>query len=242
MLMRRANQANIWRLMEENLPPGMERFGDLERIKLYIVAARLDTGEPRVFGDDPQERLLDAIMASTALPPFFPPWRRGEELLIDGGIAADLPVRIALERGAKEVFALHLVDAPRSKRKIRGLLNIAEQAINNVLSRQLTTELRKLARLQGVILHDVPLTGFYNLPLWDLSRTEEMIEAGRQRMEEYLRTSQAVIRYARFSSLRERATHGFGATFKRAQDMLFRNRRGLDEELELHSAASKVAS
>jgi len=173
-------------LVRESLLPRVERFGDIERSKLYIVATRLDTGEPRVFGDAPEERLLDAIMASTALPPFFPPWRCGEELLVDGGIAADLPVRIALDRGAKEIYALHLVDAPRRGEQIRGLLNVAEQAINNVLARQLTAELSELASVQGITLHYVPLTGFYGLPLWDLSQTEEMIEGGRQQMEESL--------------------------------------------------------
>ena len=229
-------------LVKESLLPGVERFGDLERSKLYIVATRLDTGEPRVFGDAPEERLLDAIMASTALPPFFPPWRCGEELLVDGGIAADLPVRIALDRGAKEIYALHLVDAPRRGEQIRGLLNVAEQAINNVLARQLTAELSELASVQGITLHYVPLTGFYGLPLWDLSQTEEMIEGGRQQMEEYLQASLEVIRYEKISSLRERTKRRLVNSLKRLQGILSRNRQGLEEELELHSATSKARS
>jgi NTE family protein len=84
--------------VERSLPPGKERFADIQAVKLFIVATRLDTGEARVFGHDPQERLLDAIMASTALPPFFPPWACGDELLIDGGISADLPMRIAIPK------------------------------------------------------------------------------------------------------------------------------------------------
>jgi len=233
---------HLQHVIEENLPPDVERFGDLERIKLYVLAARLDTGEPRVFGDDPKEHLVDAIMASTALPPFFPPWCCGKELLIDGGIAADLPVRIALARGAKEIYALHLVDTPRHKQQVHGLLNIAEQAINNVLSRQLTIELRELANIRGVTVHYVPLTGFYGLPLWELGHTQEMIEEGRRQMEVYLRASPVVIRYGRFSSLRERAKRSLETAFKRLQGMVIRNHQGLEEELELHSATSKVRS
>jgi NTE family protein len=190
------------RLIEESLPADTRYFADIEAVKLTIVATRLDTGEPRVFGHDPQERLLDAIMASTALPPFFPPWSAGDELLIDGGIAADLPVRIAIAEGATEIYALHLVDAPPEGQQTRGLLSIAEQAINTVLSRQLQIDLKESEHTRGVTLHYVPLTGFYGLPLRDLSRTMEMIEGGRQQMEEYLRAAAGVAEGERPSRLR----------------------------------------
>jgi NTE family protein len=190
------------RLIAENLPSGIERFEDIEGIRLYIVATRLDTGELRVFGHERQESLIDAIMASAALPPFLPPWRCGDELLIDGGISADLPVKVAVSEGAKEIYALHLVDAPRKGQQIRGVLSIAEQAINTVLSRQLQTELEESESQKGVTLHYVPLTGFYGIPLWDFSHTAEMIEGGRQQMQEYLESSWGVDKPERFSSLR----------------------------------------
>jgi NTE family protein len=235
------SNAYLERLMREKLLPGVERFGELQKIKLYIVATRLDTGEPRVFGDDPRDCLLDAIMASTALPPFFPPWRCGEELFIDGGIAADLPVRIAVDKGAKEIYALQLVDAPRHGQQIRGLVNIAEQAINNMLSRQLTTDLSEVASIQGITLYHIPLTGFYGLPIWDLTNAEEMIESGRRQMEEYLLASQVVIRCEE-RSLKGRARRRLQSAFKWLPGMLFRKGQGLEEDLELHSAASKARS
>jgi NTE family protein len=190
------------RLIEDSLPPDARCFSDIEAVKLVIVATRLDTGEPRVFGHDPHERLLDAIMASTALPPFFPPWSAGDELLIDGGIAADLPVSIAIAEGATEIYALHLVDAPPEGQQMRGLLSIAEQAINTVLFRQLQIDLKESEHTKGVTLHYVPLTGFYGLPLSDLSRTAEMIQGGRQQMEEYLHASAGVAKGKRSSRLR----------------------------------------
>lgn len=178
--------------VERSLPAGKTRFADVQAVKLFIVATRLDTGEARVFGHDPEELLLDSIMASTALPPFFPPWACGDELLIDGGISADLPVRIAVAEGATEIYALHLVDAPPEGRQIRGLLSIAEQAINTVLSRQLQMELQASENIKGVTLHYVPLTGFYGFPLWDLSHAQEMIDEGRRQMEEYLQAPRGV--------------------------------------------------
>jgi len=180
------------RHVERSLPPGVERFADIQTVRLFIVATRLDTGQARVFGHDPEEFLLDSIMASTALPPFFPPWACGGELLIDGGISADLPVRIAVAEGATEIYALHLVDAPQEGRQIRGLLSIVEHAINTVLSRQLQMDLQESEHIKGVTLHYVPLTGIYGFPLWDLSHTQEMIDEGRRQMEEYLQMPRGV--------------------------------------------------
>lgn len=196
------------RLVEEHLPQGINRFADVRGVKLYIVATKLESGGLRVFGDDPQESLLDAIMASTALPPFFPPWRCGEELLVDGGMAADLPVRLAVNRGAKEVYALHLVDAQRRANQLRGLLDISEQAITAVLARQQQIDLEESESLKGVKIHYVPLTGFYGIPLWDLSQTEAMVQSGRRQMEEYLTRSPRVSEDGRLSALREAARRG----------------------------------
>jgi NTE family protein len=203
------------RLMEEALPVQADRFADIKDVKLYIVATVLDSGEPRVFGRDPREHLVDAIMASTALPPFFPPWRCGDELLVDGGVAADLPIRIAVDLGATEIYALHLVDAPREGQQIRGLFSIAEQTINAVISRQHQIELEMSESKSGVKVHHVPLVGFYGLAFWDLSHTEEMIQGGRHQMEEYLHASVRVAPSERLSSRRAALKAGVWGALRR---------------------------
>ena len=208
------NNKNLRRMVAENLPDGFESFADVQRVRLYIVATRLETGEPRVFGYDPEDQLLDAIMASTALPPFFPPWHYEDELLVDGGIAADLPVTVAVEQGAEEVYALHLVDAPPRATQLSGLLTIAEQTINTVLARQQQLELAESESLKDVKLHYVPLTGFYGIPLSDLSQTEQMVESGRQQMQEYLRAHGGVSEEKKPSSLREALRAGLRSALR----------------------------
>lgn len=229
-------------LVERSLPSKEACFADLDGIKLYVVATRLDTGEARIFGEDPSERLLDALMASTALPPFFPPWPCGQDLLVDGAIASDLPLKIALAKGATEIYALQLVDAPPQSRQIHGLLTIAEQALNHVVSRQLDADLEELSGIGGVTLHYIPLTGFYSLPLWDLSQTPEMIEEGRRQTEAYLQASQAVTRTGSPRSLGQDVKARLKTAIRRLQTNLTRNRHGLDEKTEPHSGAFGVRS
>ena len=49
-------------------------------------------------------------MASTALTPLHPPWEVNGERYVDGGTVTPLPLRVALERGATDIWALHLSD------------------------------------------------------------------------------------------------------------------------------------
>ena len=53
------------------LPPGTRRFADLA-VPLFVTATRYRTGEMHLFGHDPQERIIDALMASCAVPPYLP--------------------------------------------------------------------------------------------------------------------------------------------------------------------------
>lgn len=59
----------------EHLPA--RTFGELQ-LPAYLVAARMETSEPVTFGGTPDEQIIDAVMASTALPPLHAPWEVGE--------------------------------------------------------------------------------------------------------------------------------------------------------------------
>ena len=162
-------------------------FGDIAMgIRLYIVAAHLGTGAEKVFGDNASDSILDAIMSSTALPPFHPPWRCNGELYVDGGLAANLPMRIAAERGAREIFALHVAGVVQRDLPLRGVLDISGRALGALGERQVQSDLQAVTDLPNVELHYVPLTAYAHLPMWDFRHTTEMIAEGRAAMQTYL--------------------------------------------------------
>ncbi|MDX3191827.1 patatin-like phospholipase family protein [Streptomyces sp. MN03-5084-2B] len=66
-------------------------------VPFACVATNLRTGEPAVLNEG---ELLDALLATCAIPGVFPLVRRGGELLADGGYVANTPVRQAIELGA----------------------------------------------------------------------------------------------------------------------------------------------
>jgi NTE family protein len=72
---------------------GERTFDDL-RIPCALTAVDLETGQEVVLKDG---RVLDAVMATIAIPGIFPPKKWGDYLLIDGGVMDPVPVGLARE-------------------------------------------------------------------------------------------------------------------------------------------------
>lgn len=69
-------------------------------VPLRILAADLTTGAPYFFTDG---RLVQAVLASSAMPGVFPPVTIGDQTYIDGGIVDWAASRMAIEAGAQRV-------------------------------------------------------------------------------------------------------------------------------------------
>lgn len=57
-------------------------------------------------------RLTEGILPSIAIPGIFPPVARGDRLLVDGGVLADVPVRELRTQGASFVIGVKLSEDP----------------------------------------------------------------------------------------------------------------------------------
>ncbi len=164
-------------------------FGDIpNEIPLYITATHLDTEQLHVFGDDPHDRILDALMASTALPPMHPPWLVNGERYIDGGTVTPLPLRVAMERGATEIFALHIWEEPQPMGKLsKGVAAIINRSINTMLRFQaqhdlLLTEVHS----RRLHLHEIRLHTAEMPDIHDRSQADRLAEAGYELTKTYL--------------------------------------------------------
>ena len=170
--------------------PFSERvFGEFTRPRLYTVAANFDTGALRVFGDDPNDRLLDGLMASTAMPPFYPPWEVDGVPYLDGGVISYLPLQAAIDRGATEIFALRngREDLSGTGPAQRTMLSIGAQAISLLIHRQVQLEMAAVQRERSVRLHLIDLHIDDDPGLWNFARAADLIDVGRRAVEEYLR-------------------------------------------------------
>lgn len=86
----------------------VRRFAEL-RVPVTITAVDLDSGATVVFGDGGEDvPLVEACMASTALPLFLPAVPLGGRRLADGGLRGVVPLAQALGRHPERVVAVHV--------------------------------------------------------------------------------------------------------------------------------------
>ena len=83
---------------------GDRQIEDLD-LPLFIVCTDLETGKEVVIDRGP---LVEAVLASCALPGIFAPVRLGGRLLIDGGVCNNVPVSALVNRGAAYTVGVQL--------------------------------------------------------------------------------------------------------------------------------------
>ena len=78
-----------------------------------MCAASIERAAEHWFDSGP---VVDAVMASAAVPGLLPPARVGEEHFLDGGIVNSIPVGRAVQLGATRIFVLQVgrIDRPLS--------------------------------------------------------------------------------------------------------------------------------
>jgi len=166
-------------LQESGCSPALT-FDDLHGARLYVTATHLRTGNLHVFGANPHDLVLDALMASTALTPLHPPWEINGERYVDGGTVTPLPLRVAIERGATEIYALHLhnPNAEPPKQRLRGVTEHINQAVSTMLRLQADHDLHLAESARRVRLHYLPLWTDDPIEPIDFGHSATLLEQG----------------------------------------------------------------
>lgn len=175
--------------VKRHLPPGAISFGDLRRIsgvRAFTLAACLDTAQPVVFGDRDRDRLLDGAMASSALPPYLPPWEVAGRRYVDGAVYSNLPIRTAVERGAMQVIAIEIHHAVASSQASRFMFDITNAALSLMVEHMSDIE-ERWARRHRITVRRIQLESPPDVPFWDYTQADRLIDAGRKIMAGTLR-------------------------------------------------------
>lgn len=163
------------------LPKDVDTFGQLSAIsgvRAFAVAVEMESGDMRVFGDDDDDQLLDGAMASTAIPPYFPPWEVTGKRYLDGGIYSKLPLNAAIERGATQIVGVDVSYAMGTLNDASGVMGISAYALSLMVERQTASEIA-WSRIKGNELRILRLEAPADIPFWDYSQADRMIEIGR---------------------------------------------------------------
>jgi NTE family protein len=140
-------------------------------IPFRAVAGDIATGEAVVLGSG---SLARAIRASMSIPAALSPIEIDGRLLVDGGIAMNLPVDVAREMGADVVIAVDVSSELLGRETLRSVLDVTSQ-LTNMLTRNGTLQQRAKLTADDVLL--VPKFG-EELTSTDFTRMRETIQTG----------------------------------------------------------------
>jgi NTE family protein len=162
--------------IHQGLTPDLS-FTEITHPGLVIVSADLNTGKPILHGTMPDDKILEAVLLSSALPPWFMPVRNQDRYLMDGAIVSNLPVEPAINLGATEVVALDLIDSRETIAAGEGVRGFFSRLIYSVGKRQSDLEL-ELAEARGIPLLYLCLVGEMPVQIWDFTHTDDLIAQG----------------------------------------------------------------
>jgi len=154
-------------------------------VTFQCVAASIERARAHWFVDGP---VVDAVLASCAVPGLLPPVRVGQEHFVDGGLVDSLPVGRAVALGATEVYVLHVGRIERPLTVPRWPWEVGLVAFEIARRHQFTAQ---MADLPGQVSVHVLPTGEDSTPLASLRYRDARvvrprIEAARAATGAYL--------------------------------------------------------
>ncbi len=156
----------------ETLPySNLRSFDDLP-IPYRCVATDLVSGNAVVFADG---SLPEAMRSTMSIPGLFNPVRRGDQVLVDGGLLGNLPTDVVRKMGAEVVIAVHLEIAPPKPEELQSLFSVLGQSVELVVRQN---EIKGLSGADLVV--NVDLHEYTSL---DYKKSELIISEGRKATE-----------------------------------------------------------
>jgi NTE family protein len=128
-------------------------FGDLP-VPFQCCAASIERAAEHWFDKGP---LVEAVLASSAVPGLLPPVHLGDEHFIDGGIVNSVPVGRAVTLGAKTVFVMQVGRIERPLRPPRRPWEVAQVAFEVARRHRFARELSEAP--PEVTVHVLPTGG-----------------------------------------------------------------------------------
>jgi NTE family protein len=167
-----------------------EEFGELTfeelPVRFQVCAASIERAAEHWFDSGP---LVDAIVASAAVPGLLPPAKVGDEHFLDGGIVNSIPVGRAVQLGAKRIFVLQVGRIDRPLKVPRKPWEVARVSFEIARRHRFAREMSELP--EGVEAHVLPARGTSRrddslLAHRDFGGVQDRIEATYRASVDYL--------------------------------------------------------
>ncbi|MBI4377065.1 MAG: patatin-like phospholipase family protein, partial [Elusimicrobia bacterium] len=160
------------RFLADSLPA--KSFEDL-KTPLTVVATNLQKAESIHLE---QGDLIFAVMASISLPLYFPPLFLDGEQIVDGGVTNNVPLDVAVAKGATRVYAMPCGCQEEMRRPVSGFLNLESRAFQIATRQKYYWDMEHLKDKAELIVLSPCLTFAKNV--LDFSQSERIMEEAYQ--------------------------------------------------------------
>lgn len=171
------------RLAEEVM--AARTFAEL-KVPFECVATDVEAVDERWFGAEQDSPLIDAILASSAIPALYPSVEIDGRRYLDGAIVNDVPVVRAVERGARRLYVLQVGTFSRPRAEPRRPLDVAVQAYWIARHHRYKRDLEHISRMPDVSLHMLPHGQPPVMRYNDFTHTPELISRAYEASTAYL--------------------------------------------------------
>lgn len=155
------------RILEKNLS-----FRNIEDtlLPVHVMATDLNGMGVRLNSGP----VVDAVLASTAIPGIFPPVGINGQYLMDGAVAANTPIRTAIELGATQIIVLPTGYACALSEPPNRAVARALHAITLMITWQIMHELEHTT--EDILINVIPPLCPLGVSPFDFSHSRELIE------------------------------------------------------------------
>ena len=134
------------------LPVVEIRNFDLLPIPFRAVATDLVSGEEVILSSG---SLPDSLRASMSVPGVFAPVRLNDRMLVDGGMANNLPVSVVREMGADVVIAVDISTPLLTEEQLTSILSVTEQLSGFLTRRNTEAQIATLGQQDILIVPEL---------------------------------------------------------------------------------------
>jgi NTE family protein len=171
-------ESGLRRLIERHVQcPELEEFP----IPLHVVAVDVVTGQELRLSHG---SVLEAVLASAAVPGVLPPVPWEDRVLMDGGVANNTPISHAVELGAERIYVLPTGHACSLDEPPHGALAMALHAISLLTHRRLIDDIERHRDDAHLVVMPPPCP--LGVQPIDFAHADELIDVALQDAREFL--------------------------------------------------------
>lgn len=162
------------RMIIKDLMVGVDHLENFDQLPIpyRAVATDIETGEAYIFshGD-----IVTAMRASMSIPGLLAPVEHDGRLLVDGGMANNVPVDVARQMGMKRLITIDIGTPLKDRDDIRSLVSVADQMLGFLTRKNSLEQIETLGEDDFLIRPDLGTVG-----MLDFDDEQAIVESGYQ--------------------------------------------------------------